>query len=73
MVRSESRVRVEKVNPSWTTPACASVHCWPTPTLQNTLRKQVVYSMSHNFCISPQISCKLCVYTGYIIRHYTLF
>ena len=25
-------------NPSWTTPACASVHCWTRPTSQNTFR-----------------------------------
>ena len=29
-------------NLSWTTPACASAHCWTTPTSQNTLRKWVV-------------------------------
>ena len=30
------------LSPSWTTPACASLHCWATPASQNTLRKWVV-------------------------------
>ena len=29
------------LNPSWTKPTCASVHCWATHTPQNTLRKWV--------------------------------
>ena len=30
------------LNPFWTTPACASVHCWTTPASQNTWKKWVV-------------------------------
>ena len=41
-VNNELNMPFLEVNPSWTTSACASVHCWVTPASQNTLRKWVV-------------------------------
>ena len=54
------------LNSSWTTPACASVHCWTTPASQNTLRNEYSYSITHDLCASPQISSKFCVYADYV-------
>ena len=69
-----SRCYVYMLNPSWTTPACASVHCWTTPASQNTLRKWVVllnvpgllYFSSDFFqmlCV-----CRLCIRLLYIFK-----
>ena len=58
-----------QLNPSWTTPACASVPCLTTPASQNTRRKWVVLISAHNFCIFPQISSKFCVYAAYIMGY----
>ena len=35
-------LEVKAFNPSWTMPACASVHCWTTLASQNTPRKSAV-------------------------------
>ena len=55
-------------NPSWTMPTCPSVHRRTIPAAQTELS----YSMSHTFCISPQISSKSCVYADYVIGYYLL-
>ena len=55
------------LNPSWTMPACSSLHCWTTPASWNTLRKWVVLlNAPWRWYFSPNLFQLFCVCRLYI-------